>query len=194
MNINHLLLLLALLIPLTVDTFVVSAALGLAGLPKKHHLRTSLTLAAFEAAMPAIGVLLGILVSDFTGKYTSYIAGAIIAAAGLLLLKPEGQDEIGDKESKLVSKTQGFAIIGLGISISIDELALGLSLGLLHVPLGLAATLIGLQAFVASQLGLRLGQKLSERFREHAEKMAGIVLIAIGAVIIGLELSGHNII
>jgi len=190
MDSGGLILLLALLIPLTLDTFVVSTALGLAGLKKEHHLRTSLVLAAFEAAMPGVGVLLGRVVSNFVGHYATYAAAAVIGIAGLLLLKPSQGKR--DDSTKLVSKTQGLAIINLGISISIDELALGLSLGLLHVPLLLAVVLIGLQAFVASQLGLRLGQRLNEKFREHAERLAGLLLVAIALVIIGLSLAGHR--
>lgn len=181
---------LALLIPLTLDTFVVSTALGLAGLKKEHHLRTSLILAAFEAAMPGVGVLLGRVVSGFAGHYATYVAGAVIGIAGLLLLKPGKKED--ENSAKLVSKAHGLAIINLGLSISIDELALGLSLGLLHVPLLLAVVLIGMQAFVASQLGLRLGQRLNEKFREHAEKAAGLLLITIALVIIGLSLAGHQ--
>jgi putative Mn2+ efflux pump MntP len=190
MSSDGVILLLALLIPLTLDTFVVSTALGLAGLKKEHHLRTSLILAAFEAAMPGVGVLLGRAASNFSGHYATYAAGAIIGIAGLLLLKP-AEKKI-EKSSKMVSRTQGLAIINLGLSISIDELALGLSLGLLHVPLLLAVVLIGIQAFVTSQLGLRLGRRLSEKFSEHAEKAAGLLLLGIGAFIIILALSGHK--
>jgi putative Mn2+ efflux pump MntP len=192
MGTNHLLFLLALLVPLTLDTFIVSTALGLAGLPKKHRLRTSLTFAAFEAAMPAVGVLLGQGLADFTGHYASYIAGAVIGLAGLILLKPQNNSH-NKEQSKLLAQTKGLAIINLGISISIDELALGLSLGLLHVPLLLAVIFIGAQAFLASQLGLRLGDRLSERFREHAERAAGIILVLIAAVVIILKLSGHQL-
>lgn len=193
MDSGSLLLLLALLIPLTLDTFVVSTALGLAGLKKEHHLRTSLILAGFEAAMPGIGVLLGRVVSGFAGHYATYAAGTVIGIAGLLLLKPSGDETDQEKkQAKLLSQAKGLAIINLGISISIDELALGLSLGLLHVPLLLAVVLIGAQAFIASQLGLRLGQRLNEKFRDYAERLAGLLLVAVALIIIILSLSGHK--
>jgi putative Mn2+ efflux pump MntP len=191
MNTHGIILLLALLIPLTLDTFVVSTALGLAGLKKQHHLRTSLILALFEAGMPAIGVLLGRVVAGFAGDYAEYTAATVIGLAGLILLKPGGNEQ-DSNQAKLLSQAHGLAIINLGLSISIDELALGLSLGLLHVPLLLAVVLIGLQAFVASQLGLRLGEKLNDQFREHAEKIAGILLVVIALVLIVLKISGHD--
>jgi putative Mn2+ efflux pump MntP len=189
---DGIILLLALLIPLTLDTFVVSTALGLAGLKKKHHLRTSLILALFEAGMPGVGVLLGSAVSGFAGRYATFIAAGVIGLAGLLLLKPQS-GKPDEKQAKLLSQTRGLAIINLGISISIDELALGLSLGLLHVPLLLAVVLIVLQAFVASQLGLKLGERLNDKFREHAERLAGLLLVAISVGIIALKLTGHEL-
>jgi putative Mn2+ efflux pump MntP len=51
----------------------------------------------------------------------------------------------------LYSHARGLAIIDLGLSISIDELAIVLSLGLLGVPLIVAVVLLGIQAFVAAQ-------------------------------------------
>jgi manganese efflux pump family protein len=186
-------ILLALLIPLTLDTFVLSAALGLAGLPKQHRLRTSVTFAVFEALMPAVGVLIGYGVGDFFGRYAAYIAAAVIALAGILLFKPADEVAKAKKRAKLVKRTKGLAIINLGISISLDELAIGLSLGLLGISLWLAALLLGLQAFFASQLGLYLGGRLSERLRENAEKVAGMILILLALLIAGIKLSGHQL-
>jgi putative Mn2+ efflux pump MntP len=48
--------------------------------------------------------------------------------------------------------------------------------------------LIALQAFILSQLGLRLGNRLSERLREGAERVAGLALTALGLVLLGEKL------
>ena len=44
MNIHHIIFLVALLVPLSIDAFVLSTALGLAGLPKNSNLRLALYL------------------------------------------------------------------------------------------------------------------------------------------------------
>jgi putative Mn2+ efflux pump MntP len=72
------------------------------------------------------------------------------------------------------------ALLGLGISISLDELAIGFSLGLTHLPLIPVIIAIGAQAFAAAQLGLLLGGRIAERYREATERLAGIILIALG--------------
>lgn len=185
--------LIALLIPLTLDTFVLSAALGLAGLPKKHRLKTSLVLATFEAVMPAVGVLIGTKLGEVFGHFAGYTAAAIIGIAGLILLKPGNAAKKEKQRAKLLAHTRGLAIIDLGISISLDELAIGLSLGLLGISLWLAAILIGLQAFFASQLGFYLGGHLSDRLREGAERITGLILIALAIFLIGIKLSGNQL-
>jgi putative Mn2+ efflux pump MntP len=78
----------------------------------------------------------------------------------------------------------GLALIGLGLSISLDELAIGFSFGLLHVSFAWALVLIAVQAFVAAQLGLWLGARVGEALRERAEQVAGIALIALAVLVL----------
>ena len=46
-------------LPLGFDTFAVSTALGLRGLPKRERLKASLLMSSFEMAMPVLGLFLG---------------------------------------------------------------------------------------------------------------------------------------
>lgn len=47
----------------------------------------------------------------------------------------------------------GWGAVLLGLSISLDELAIGFTLGLLRLPVVLVIVLIGIQAFTLSRLG-----------------------------------------
>ena len=47
-----------------------------------------------------------------------------------------------------------------------------------------SAVLIGAQAFIVTQLGIRLGQRIGERVREGAERLAGVALAALGLVLL----------
>jgi len=49
-----------------------------------------------------------------------------------------------------------------------------------HLPVTAVIVAIAAQAFLAAQLGLAIGAKIGERWREWAEKGAGIVLILLG--------------
>ncbi len=74
----------------------------------------------------------------------------------------------------------GLALLLLGVSISLDELAIGFTLGLLRLPVG---RVIALQAFVIAQLGLRLGSQLSQRLCG-----AGVALTGLGIVLLAEKL------
>jgi putative Mn2+ efflux pump MntP len=55
---------------------------------------------------------------------------------------------------------------------------------LLRVPTVPALVLIAVQAFAISQHGLVVGIRISESIREHAERFAGVALIAIGGLVL----------
>jgi putative Mn2+ efflux pump MntP len=79
-------------------------------------------------------------------------------------------------------------LLELGISISLDELGIGFSLGLTHLPLIPVILAIGAQAFAAARLGMLLGARIAQRYREAAERVAGIVLIVLGLFLAGQRL------
>jgi len=180
--------LIALVLPLSLDTFAVSAALGVAGLPARDRWRLSLILSGFETVMPVIGVLGGALVGRASGDFADYLAAAVLIGAGLLMLR--GDDSDGEA---LARRMRGLAIVGVGLSVSMDELAIGLVIGLLRLPVVLVALLIGAQALLASQLGVRIGARLGDELRERAEQFAGMLLVVLGAGLAVLRLTGHAV-
>ena len=95
-----------------------------------------------------------------------------------------GDEEAEGEKVATLGRRSGLAMIGLGISISLDELTMGFTIGLLHLSLVLAIVLIGGQAFLVAQLGLRLGARLGEATREWAERLAGIALLGLGMLIL----------
>ena len=172
-----------LIVPLGLDTFAVAAALGIAGLQKRDRLRVSLLFTAFEVGMPLVGFFGGRLVGNVAGSAADYLAIGILIALGVYMLWPK-RDEGEDERPGLLGRTRGLAAIGLGISISTDELAIGFTIGLLRFSILLILVLIGIQTFVATQLGIRLGARLGERIREGAERLAGVALAALGLILL----------
>jgi len=181
----------ALILPLAIDTFVLGTALGVAGLAKRERLRTSLLLTAFEAGMPVVGFLVGAGLGSIIGQSADYIAAAVLAVTGAWILWPRrGREEDEERKVRLLESARGWAILVLGLSISLDELAIGFGVGLLRLPLILLVTLIAVQAFLAAQLGMRLGSRIAEKAREAAEKIAGgLLVVAAGFVVVEKVLS-----
>lgn len=174
----------ALILPLALDTFAVSAAIGVAGIDRRRRLRLSLVFAAFEGLMPLAGFLIGSRLGNAVGGRADLAAGAVLIGLGLYTLLEEDQGEELEAVSRM-ARTHGLALIGLGVSVSLDELAIGFSLGLLGISIGVAVLLIALQAFIVTQVGVRLGARVGEGIREGAGRLAGLALVVLGAFILG---------
>lgn len=171
------------------DTFALAAALGMAGLEARDRLRVTLVFTAFEAGMPIAGMLIGRAAGAFLGTWAGYGGIAFLFVAGALVLRP-GKDESDETgRMRLLAHAHGLAIVDLGLSISVDELTIGLSAGLLGLSILLTVLWIGVQAFVAAQVGLRLGARLGEQVRERAEWIAGVALILVALVLLVLKLT-----
>ena len=148
----------------------------------------SLLLSGFEMAMPVVGLLAGRGLGAAIGDLAPYIAGvALLGLGGYMLLADESGE--GEKVAGFSTRS-GLALFALGLSISVDELAMGFTIGLLGLSIVAAVILIGVQAFVVAQLGLRLGARVGEAAREWAERLAAVALLGLGALILVERIAG----
>jgi manganese efflux pump family protein len=173
------------ILPLGLDTFGVALALGIAGLPRRRGIQVALLFAGFETVMPLIGVALGVPSGNALGSAADYVAVALLIALGTYMLVKH------DDHEDFLSMTQR-GVLGaaaLGMSISLDELAIGFSAGLLRLPIVAMVIAIGAQAVVVTLIGVRLGSRVGERWRESAERVAGAALIALGASLLVVRLT-----
>src|SRR3982074_678728 len=140
------------------------------GLAPRQRLRVSLLMSSFELAMPVVGLLLGRALGHLVGGAADYSAIGVLALLGLWTAVHKERDEAGRGAQR--AGGQVLVLLALGLSISRDELVVGFTIGLLHLSLWLAVVLIGAQAFLFAQIGLRLGARLNETLRERAEQLA----------------------
>lgn len=204
---------LALLGSLGLDTLAVALSLGIAGLARSQWIRVGLTFAFFEGAMPVVGLVIGQRLSGFFGEIAGYAAAGILIVLGgleirealleaddersgrtLLVavagLEPGGLDPAALPPGKLTSTWH--AMISRGLSVSLDELAIGFTLGVLQAPIAPALAYIALQAFGVTFLGLWLGRRVSVRLGEYAELAGGILLVLLGIALVLGEATGLN--
>ena len=176
-----LLKLLAFVLPLGVDSFAMAAALGTRRPTRRQRWRLSLLFVAFEGGMPLIGLAIGAPVALAMGSTADYIAGGVLVVVGLwMVFADENEDEANDR----ITGVGMWSALALGASISLDELAIGFTLGLARLPVVPVIVAIAVQALVASPLGFRLGGYVSEAWREWADRLAGIVLAALGVYLV----------
>lgn len=176
----------ALVLPLGLDTLGVALALGMAGVPAERRLRLSFLFAGFEALMPLVGVALGVPLGRAIGGAADYVAIALLAGLGLYMLV--GEEAEGSERLMRLSSSGVSGSILLGLSISLDELAIGFSAGLLGVPVPALIVAIAVQAFAVTQIGVRLGGRARPSTSEVAEKLAAVALLVLAAVLLVVQL------
>jgi putative Mn2+ efflux pump MntP len=111
--------LIALVLPLALDTFAVAAALGVAGLSSSQRLRVSLIFTSFEAGMPLIGVVIGHALGHAVWAIVLIAAQAFVAAQ--LGMRLGGR--VGARFPEHMEQAAGVALIALGIVLLLARVA-----------------------------------------------------------------------
>jgi putative Mn2+ efflux pump MntP len=176
-------------LPLGLDVLSVSTALGALGLTGRARWRVSLVLASCQIGAMFTGLVLGAELAEAIGEPAGYVGAGVFVGLGAYLLLDRDASEV-ERVRKRMSESV-FGLIGLGISISPDELAAGFGLGLAHIPVVVGFVAIAAQGVIASQLGLFLGARVGEPFREVAGRLAAIGLLLIGFYQLAEQLIGR---
>ncbi|PSR22955.1 MAG: hypothetical protein C7B45_04865 [Sulfobacillus acidophilus] len=167
---------LALIVSLGIDTLMVSISLGTAEPQRSTRIRLAVAFASAEALMPLIGIGLGHELGRVFGRWSSLAGAVALLGVGAWFVFWDRERESAEKPVALTTWT----IVVLALSISMDELAAGFSMGLLGIPIILTIILIGCEAFAFTLTGLVLGSWLKPFLGEWAEKVAGVVLGCLG--------------
>ena len=163
----------AIVLSLGMDTLMVSLSLGMAQV--KGKLKIALTFTLAEAIMPLVGLFAGKVAGTLTGNFASLFGGVALVIVGLWQIFFERE-----QNETMARNLAGFALLLTALSVSLDELVVGFSIGLVGVPVALTVVLISLQAFVLSFAGLTLASRLTSLFGEWAEKVGGSALALLG--------------
>lgn len=164
---------------LAMDSSAVAVATGLS-LPKvthRHVFRLAFHFGLFQFLMPIVGWLLGRTVAEHIGAWNNWIAFALLAFVGGKMLWEAWQTKDAHERP---DPTRGWTLVTLSVATSIDALAVGLSMALLHVSIGLPSVVIGLVCAALTAVGILFGGRIGPRFGRVADIGGGLVLIGIG--------------
>jgi len=170
-------------ISLSADSFAVAACKGAAlGRPKPlEALRTGAIFGAVQAVAPVLGWALGEAASGYVAAFDHWIAFLILAALGVkMILDGFNHKEACDKRAQ---HTAG-ALIAAAVSTSIDAVWVGLSLAFIDANIWMAAAIIGITTFLVAALGVMIGNAIGRKIGKIAEVFGGVVLIAVGTMIV----------
>ncbi|MCE7031565.1 manganese efflux pump MntP family protein [Lysobacter sp. GX 14042] len=176
-----------LLLGLAMSTDAFAAALGKgAGMPKPRWgeaLRVGLIFGVVEALTPIVGWLLGSAASRFVEAWAHWIAFGLLAALGLhMIYKAVTATE--HEPSGFTANSSLLVVALTGLATSIDAMAVGVGLAFVDVNIATVAAVIGLCTFALVTVGVMVGHVLGTLIGKRAEIAGGLVLIAVGAMIL----------
>lgn len=174
--------LLLIAIGLSMDAFAVSLCKGLAmkQLVFRKCLLVGVWFGFFQAFMPLIGYLLGVTIGPYITAVDHWIAFILLVFVGAKMLK----ESFGEQEERNDS-LRPWLMFTLAVATSIDAFAIGITFALLpSVNILAAVSLIGLTTFVLSAAGVKMGHLFGKQQGVFAERLGGVILIAMGLKIL----------
>ena len=172
------------------DATAVSAARGFAAerIQIRHVLIVAVAFGGFQALMPAIGWTLGAQFGPTLEAWDHWIAFVLLATIGGKMIWESLEKP--DSAASDVENLFGFRVILLlAIATSIDALAAGISLPMLHAPFMTSIAVIGCITALFSAAGLLAGRRFGALLGKRLEPVGGLVLIGIGGKILVQHLS-----
>jgi len=174
------------------DAFAVAIATGIAlgAVSGRQTFRLAFHFGLFQFLMPVIGYLAGMTVERYIEGYDHWFAFALLGYIGGKMVY-EGSRGDGEEGNDGKDPTRGISLVVLSVATSIDALAVGISLGVLHNEgIVYPGIVIGIVACTFTAAGLHLGKRLGTVFGKRMEVVGGLVLVAIGVKILLDHLRG----
>ena len=174
------------------DLFSVAIPIGMNRVRLRVIFRSAAVFALFQIAMILTGYYVGHwlgLVVEHVGTYhIDWPAAAVqdwAGAIGALVLAVLGIHMIRENIAAgghvaAGHPLQGLALVGLAVSVSLDALAAGFSMGMMDVDLVKLSIILGTVTFGVAIIGLGLGRRLGRLIGGQAELVGGVVLIMLG--------------
>jgi putative Mn2+ efflux pump MntP len=160
------------------DNVQVAAAISMAPLTRSRRILFAVAFCLCEIATPLLGLLLVGSLRGHFGTWVDRAAPLILVTCGAVIIFLALRDR--DELEKLVNNR--WTVVGLPLSLSLDNLLIGISLGTFGYPLPLAAATIGCVSALMCVCGIAGGARLRRWIPEYAEIVSGVYLIVLAAM------------
>ena len=184
---------LVLSIALGMDLFSVTIPIGMKPMNLLVIFRAALTFAVFHIVLILTGYhmghSLGAIIENLGAdqirypmivmqNWASILGALVLVGLGVHMIRENFHNEV--EETGKSHPLQGFSLLILAVSVSLDALAAGFSMGMMDVDLLLLSCILGAIIFSIAIAGLTLGRQVGQYIGKRAELMGGIVLIFLG--------------
>jgi putative Mn2+ efflux pump MntP len=180
-------------VALGTDLFSVAIPIGMHRVRLRVILKAAMVFAVFHIVLILtgyhVGHWLGTVVENVGNYHIDYpdiamqnwasVLGALVLAGlGIYMIKGNLADKHMDNAK--CHPLQGVTLLMLALSVSIDALAAGFSMGMMDVDLLKLSSILGSVIFIIAVLGLGLGRRVGRFVGNRAELVGGAVLIVLG--------------
>ncbi|WP_181346762.1 manganese efflux pump [Thalassobacillus sp. CUG 92003] len=167
--------LLLLAFALGMDSFSVALGMGMRPIRLRHIFTSGLMVGIFHMVMPAVGIVIGQLLSVNLDTMASLIGGLLLIALGSHAIF-----------SSLVDKSlPTYTPVGAGVwlfafSVSIDSFSAGLSLGIAGYAVVVTIIMFGIVSTMMTWGGFLLGRKAHGFLGVYSGILGGSILCSMG--------------
>jgi manganese efflux pump family protein len=166
---------------LSLDNFRTAIVLGALRLTRRHAVQAALVFGFWDMVAPLMGILAGDVFAKTIGSTADYVGAAVLAAYGVFLLVQAWRTPAPEELD------QRWALFGLPLPLSVDNVVAGTSLGLLGFSPWLAPPVFGVITALMTFVGLEVGRAAARYIRLRSDLLTGAALIVM-AILMGLGL------
>ncbi len=168
---------LLLAVALGTDAFSVCLGLGMTKVRRAQIFIISGTIFIFHILMPLTGWYAGKLAGNLVGRAAAIVGALILIYLGVRMLWHVYK---GDSKGPMASCFNTWGLIVLAVSVSLDALSVGFTLGTQQFNVFMTAITFGVVAGLMSFSGLLLGRILGSWAGDKAHLLGGVILVGIG--------------
>src|SRR5215204_68990 len=161
---------------LSLDNFRTAIALGGLRLTWRRSVQVALVFGLCDGLAPLVGILIGLYWSEAIGSTAEYVGAIGLGLYGLYLLVRAWRTEAPDELDR------PWAVFGLVVPLSADNIVAGTSLGLLGFSPWLAALIFGAITALLALVGLQLGRAVAGIVRVRSDLLTGVTLVVMATV------------
>jgi putative Mn2+ efflux pump MntP len=162
---------------LSLDNFRTAIALGALRMSWRRSVQVALMFGFWDGVAPLVGILVGHYWSETIGSTAEYVGAIALGAYGLYLVIRAWRTPAPEELDR------PWAVFGLLIPLSADNVVAGTSLGLLGFSPWLAAPIFGVITALIALIGLQLGRAASHVVRIRPDLLTGVTLVVMATVL-----------
>jgi manganese efflux pump family protein len=163
---------------LSLDNFRTAIALGGLRLNWRRSVEVALVFGLCDGLAPLAGILVGHYWGETIGETGEYVGAIGLGLYGLYLVIKAWRTDAPEEMDR------PWAVFGLIVPLSADNIVAGTSLGLIGVSPWLAPAVFGITTFLMALVGLYLGRVTAGFIRIRPDLLTGVALVVMATVMV----------